>query len=262
MKKKLLLLALIVLPMLAEAQIAAMVHRYADVFYPGIVTMKSGRSTEYAQVELPKYDQAEITVSKDPKRKQTSVLKSEDIAYVTIWSKDFPEIKNTLYHISADRDCKGKKFQDYWGYPIAGSSWGMVFQCHLTYTMDKETGHLQGDYYGTYNNGIYQENPVACVLIRPGQKHGHMVILAQSSGLKMWNVLHQKDIAELFAANPEIKEGVLQKKGGSKMEKGVVIKAGGLRGDDIQYVLDEMAASSEKHSDALPEISGTPGDDE
>lgn len=251
MKKRLLLFVLMGLPMFVQAQfIATMVHRYADKFYPGEVKLTNGRTTKYALIELPKAEQDEITVATDKKREKTKDIKSEDIESVTIWSDEFPEVKTTLYRVTTDRDLKKKKYYTYWGYPIAHSAWGTVYKCHLTYTMDKQTGELWGDYYSSSMQGMTSENPVACVLVKTGESKGAMVGVANSFGAIMyWNIMHKKEIAEIFVSNPTIKDRILQKKDE-------------LGGYDIQFILDEMAIAQESHTDELPIISAVPGDDD
>ena len=230
MKKTLILIALL-MPLAASAQIGALVHRYANKFYPGAVVFRDGRKVEYLQVELPKQDQAEISVSNDKKRKQKTVLQSEDIVSVTVWTDEFPGVRNTLYYISADRDGKGKKYHSYWGYPIAESPWGTVYKCHTTYTMDKKTGNLLGDYYVTY--GAYNmpnEQPAACILLKRNASHGLYIGGSSSVSKTMsWYYLKLKMVAEAFADNADIKQGILKKK---------------IHGSDIQFVLDEMAVSA------------------
>lgn len=251
MKKRLLLFVLMGLPMFVQAQfIATMVHRYADKYYPGEVQLTNGRTTRYALIELPKAEQDAITVASDKKREKTTEIPSEKIKSVTIWSDEFPDVKATLYRVTTDRDFKKKKYVTYWGYPIAHSAWGTLYKCHTTYTMDKATGELWGDYYYSSMQGMSSENPVACVLVKAGESKGAMVGVANSYGpIMYWNIMHKKEVAEVFASNPKIKNWILQKKDE-------------LGGCDIQFILDEMVLTQKPHTDALPVIPATPGDDE
>ena len=234
MKRIIAALSLVMLSVAVHAQLAAMIHKAINVYYSGIVTFNDGRQVEYKQVELPKEGETEITVSNDAKRKKTTVLQSEKIQSITVWYEDYPSVRNTLYHISVESDGKNKTYKSYWGYPIYSSAWGTVYQCHITYTLDKKTGQLDGDYYesvGAY--GMRSVNPASAVLLRKGKKKGMYIgYVPYNSSTLWWNMLKLKAVAENFADVPYIRQGILKKT---------------VFGNDIQFVLDMMALSHGLH---------------
>lgn len=216
----------------AQGQMAALIHLNANVFECGSLQYKDGRVEEYKFVSIPRANMASIAVSNESKTKGIKEVDVNELVSVTIWHEKFPEKKTTLYHVEADKVLLLPT--NVWGFPIASSEWGTLYQCYLTYTMYVDCGDLEGDLYIV--DGV--PDPIYCYLqCRDFEKaqiisyiqykvygfvNGHNKI---KEGKKAW-VRVPKKVAEVFASHPNVAERIKNKE---------------LQALDMQLILDEMA---------------------
>lgn len=142
----------------AQGQMAALIHLNANVFECGSLQYKDGRVEEYKFVSIPRANMASIAVSNESKTKGIKEVDVNELVSVTIWHEKFPEKKTTLYHVEADKVLLLPT--NVWGFPIASSEWGTLYQCYLTYTMYVDCGNLEGDLYIV--DGV--PDPIYCYL--------------------------------------------------------------------------------------------------
>ena len=224
-----------------HAQLFSTLNYLTPHYYPGEVYFNDGHVESYEEIELPKAGEKYISVKKVKSEKNRTKINAEDINWVKVWSKDFPDKVYSLRYIHANKALTCSVHQ--WGYPIAGSKWGVVYQCEQVYAMDKKTGELHAVIFRSTTN---PDTPTLFYLMKPGSTVGELIFPA----------LKQK-MAEPFKENPRIYND---------------IKKGKLRIFDIQYILDEMAGGKEPElpadTIAVPEESvestpsGVVGDDE
>lgn len=230
MKRTLILMAaamLLALPV--KAQWGALINQSISVYSHGQVNFKDGHQEQYLWVELPKIGATKVKVTNDPKKKKPTELNAEDIESLTFWTDKHPDDLFTLYYVHADKSklpLSGMVQQDAWGYPLAGSAWGVIIKCHAFYDVDKKSDEIV---LGSYRDQFGEREPV-CYLVCKDFKNAQFIGVSGSMP-KQRNVIRfaapPKHIAPFFKSNPEIEKKILNKK---------------LDGKDIQYILDEMAA--------------------
>lgn len=240
MKKKLVLLAVICICISAKAQLIAEMELLIPHYYPGEVYFKDGHHEEYVEVELPRVGKSKLSVKKYDSDKKRTTIEAEDIICIKIWHKDFPDKVHVLYYVHAKKYLLNNEHQ--WGTPIMGNSWGVVYQCEMNYKMNNKTGELG---FVKFVGGKSPDTPTLYYLMRP---------VWQEAQLVMWDeiLIPKKKAAEIFAENEEISQAILD---------------GKLSGEDMEYILDEMAGGQkEKSLDTKPasesEQNGEIGDDE
>lgn len=235
MKKIVSLLVLVLaLNMTANAQLISMIKKAIPHYAHGTVTYKDGHEETYLWVELPKHGTTTLKVSDDPKHKKTTGIPAAEVAYITVWTEKLPEKKMELYYIHADKSklplC-GMIATDAWGYPIAGNSWGTVYKCNPRYEEDKKSGEIMFlyDIRTVQNGNLVRTEEVAapCYMVCPDYENAQLIGGSGSySGNSMsWAAL-PKRIAPMFHSNPSIEKRILNNE---------------LKGQDIQFILDEMA---------------------
>lgn len=189
-------------------QFEKVINRY----YPGIIFYNDGHKEEYRWVELPKGTDKNIIICNDEKKKEKVKIPAVDIHHVVLWSEKQPEVYRYLYHI------RTKSSNDMWGMRRAHSSWGMVVSIYEYYVLDKKSGAMWG-----MNNHSF---PTTSYLLRESDEFAQPLMVGNSFS----NV---KTICNFFSEKPEIAKAIRDKK---------------LKGDDIQYILDEMAGGVEQEN--------------
>ena len=234
----------ILLSLPTQAQFIKQMQLMTPHYYPGIVYYKDGHHEEYAEVELPRTGKSAIGVKKSADEKKHTDIDADDIVGIKFWHKNFPENVHILYYIHARKAMMQSEHQ--WGSPVAGSDWGVLYQCEMNYEVDKKTGNLT---FVKFVGGSGPDTPTLYYVVRPNNDLADLVI---------WNygfAGSKKKIAELFKENQTICEG---------------IKSGKLKASDIQYILDEMAGGKKAETpvERIPQIqtdsasNGQVGDDE
>lgn len=227
-----------------KAQFIKSMQLLTPHYYPGIVYFQDGHHEEYAEVELPRTGKSALGVKKNGDEKNHTDINAADIVGIKFWHKDFPENVHVLYYIHARKAMMQSEHQ--WGNPVAGSAWGVLYQCEMNYEVNKKTGDLT---FVKFVGGNAPDTPTLYYIVRPNQDLADLVIWdAGFAGPK-------KKIAELFSENPIIYEGV---------------KSGKLKAADIQYILDEMAGGKKTETplESIPQVqtdsvsNGQIGDDE
>lgn len=271
MKKILSLLVLVLaLGMTANAQLIALIQKSIPHYAHGTVTYKDGHEESYLWVELPKHGTTTLKVSDDPKHKKTTGIPATEVDHITVWSDKLPENKLVLYYIHADKSklplC-GMITTDAWGYPIASNNWGTVYKCNAGYEEHKKSGEIMFLYdVRTVQNGnmtTTEEVAAPCYMVCPDYENAQLIGGSSSySGNSMSWVALPKRMAPIFHSNPSIEKRILNKE---------------LKGQDIQFILDEMAIyhglgtddtkpvteeQKELQQTNSGEMNGTVGDDE
>lgn len=227
----------------ARAQFFTQMSLMTPHYYPGEVYFTDGHHEAYEELELPRVGKSRlgVKVHEDDKRTYIDAI---DIEAIKIWHKNFPDQQHTIYYVQA----KKVMMQDdnMWGTPIAGSDWGVLFQCEMNYEIDKKTGEL---HVVKFVGGNGPDTPTLYYLKRPKWTEAQLLL---------WNggfFPNKKKAAAVFKDNKTIYDG---------------IKSGKLRPSDIQYILDEMAGGKKPDApeQTVPEIqtdsvsNGVVGDDE
>lgn len=271
MKKLSFTILLLALTVGVNAQVVSMIanaiKKAVPIYTPGVITYKDGHEVEYMWVELPNSGDVSIKVSNDAKHKKAEEIDATDIYYITYWTEQFPEQKLRLYRLHADKSkipFAGTLPQDVWGYPIAASEWGVVFKCNPRYEISKKLGEIMLCYdvraVQMGNTVTYEQVPAHCYLLCKDFENAQLIGGSREGKTTMiWAAIKMKHIAPIFASNPSIEQRINDKK---------------LRGEDIQYILDEMAIShglnkavevapaTEEEPQSGMVTNGTIGDDE
>lgn len=240
MKKRIFLLLSFValLALQADAQIisaiVAAAKKATPHYTPGIVVFKDGHEQAYRWVQIPRQDMKGFKVAEDEKHKKPIDLNPADIAAVVIWSEALPEKKVTLIHIEAEKsDLPFYKTYptEAWGYPIASSAWGTVFKCNYGFYINKKTGELEAEYAkrtSSMGNTMYVEEVAAgCYLWCADFEKPQLIGGSHSGTTRMQWAGVPKRMGQFFASNPQLAQRIVDCK---------------ITGEDIQYILDEMAA--------------------
>lgn len=229
----------------AKAQFIKQMQLVTPHYYPGIVYFQDGHHEEFYEIELPRTGKSALGVKKTGEEKKHTDIPAADIVGIKFWHKNFPENVHVLYYIHARKAMMQSEHQ--WGNPIAGSAWGVLYQCEMNYEVNKKTGDLT---VVKFVGGNAPDTPTVYYIKRPNDELADLAIYNyQFAGTK-------KKAAELFKENQAVYEGV---------------KSGKLKATDIQYILDEMAGGkSAELQPAIPqdkpsvsnEQNGEVGDDE
>ena len=223
----------------AHAQFFAKMELMTPHYYPGEVYFVDGHHESYAEVELPRVGKDKLSVRKNADDEKRTSIEAIDIIGIKIWHKDFPDKTHVLHYVFAKKTMLQDDNQ--WGYPVAGSTWGVVYQCEQNYLMNKETGEIE---IVKFRGGDGPDTPTLFYLKRAGQETADLLAFDNKFPNK-------KKIAALFQENQSVYEGV---------------KSGKLKMVDIQYILDEMAGGKKLEQPAEPQIeatkNGATGDDE
>lgn len=216
--KRTFILALVVLlgGMVAKAQFFTSLNLMTPHYYPGEIYFADGHHEAYDEIELPRVGKSQLGVKKNKDDKKRIDIEAIDIVGIKIWHKDFPDKQHVLYYVHARKSMMQNDNQ--WGNPIAGSAWGVVYQCEQYYQMNKKNGDLD---FVKFVGGNGPDTPTLYYLKRPGKEEAELIIINEKWAMR-------KKIAEHFIENEKIYEG---------------IKSGKLKPSDIQYILDEMAGS-------------------
>lgn len=195
-------------------------------YYPGEVYFADGHSEVFAELQQPYVGKAKLAAKKNESDKSRTEIDVADIVAIKIWHKDFPDQENILYHLTVKKELLQSAIQ--WGFPVAGSKWGVLYKCIQYYEMDNKTGELKSiRVYDEYNNATEWY-----YLMRPNWGEGRMMICDNISGtlkgdrIKSQFAPNRKKAAEPFKENKKIYDGIV---------------SGELKPSDIQYILDEMA---------------------
>ena len=208
-----LILCSFLLSMPANAQFAAQVSLLTPHYYPGEVYFTDGHHEAFEEIELPRVGKHKLGVRKNIEDKERTQINASDIFCIKIWHWNFPDKVHTLYYVHAKKALMQHEHQ--WGYPIAGSDWGILFQCEQNYEI-RGDGDLN---FVKFVGGSYPDTPTLFYLKRPDWKEAQLVIFDNQFAVK-------NKVAKLFKENDQIAKG---------------IKSGKLKPSDIQYILDEMA---------------------
>lgn len=229
----------ILLSLPVNAQFFARADVMTPHYYPGEVYFMDGHHEAYDEVELPRVGKSKLGVKKNKDDKKRIDINAEDILGIKIWHELFPDNVHVLYYVHAKKAMSNNDHQ--WGSPIAGSAWGILFQCEMNYKIDEKTGDLD---FVKFVGGSGPDTPTLYFLKRAGQDIADL--LFYNGGF-----LSRKKAAELFKENTRIYEG---------------IKSGKLKPSDIQYILDEMAGGRPAEFPVKVQMdsvqNGTIGDDE
>lgn len=222
MTKKSLFIALIavfclVLP--AQAQLIQKVKLMTPHYYPGVVYFTDGHSEAFDEVELPQVTRRNLDVKKSLSDKKRTTIDAKKIAFIQFWHKDFPEKVHTLYYVYAKSEMM--QSPDQWGFPIAESSWGVLYQCEANYEMNKKTGDLN---IIKFVGGSSPDTPTLFYVKRNGDEKARLLVFDE------FRFASKKKTAELFKENPAIYNG---------------IKSGELRPADLPYIIEAMGATQE-----------------
>ncbi len=244
MKKRFILFAALLLVSIAiQAQFIAQMSLLTPHYYPGEVYFKDGHHEAFDEIELPRVGKSKLGVKKNAGDKNRTNIEAIDIIGIKIWHKDFPDKTHVLYYVNAKKMYMHDENQ--WGNPIYANAWGVLYQCEMNYQMNKKTGELD---FVKFVGGNGPDTPTLFYLKRPEWDQAQLIMV---NGL----LIPRKKAAELFSDNTTIYDGV---------------KSGKLKGDDIVYIMDEMAGGKQAEKPALviPEVltdsvsNGVVGDDE
>ena len=210
--------------------------------YPGIVHFEDGRTEEYALVEMPNNTHGNtretIRVKRSKEDTDFESLSAKDIEAISFWVESVPEKVLKLYAISRtyclNPDAikpKTVTTKD-WCMPLGHqSAWGQTFIRFDVYEINKKTGEVSCYLLNSYNYAlvcIYLHNKTAlwdCLSAAPFNDIWWMH-KTQSKQQKKKGINPNAEIYEPFRSNEVVYENLLE---------------GKYNGDDIQYVLDEMA---------------------
>ncbi|MBO7629408.1 MAG: hypothetical protein J6S87_05630 [Bacteroidales bacterium] len=188
-------------------------------YYPGEIYYSDGHREAYDEVELPRVGKSKLGVKKNKDDKQYTDIEAVDIIGVKLWHPDFPDKQHVIYFVHAKKEMMQNAYQ--WGTPVAGSKWGVLYQCEMNYEIDKKTGDLN---IIKFTGGSGPDTPTLYYLKRPQWNEAVLLI---------WNYsfYSKKKVAEFFSSKKKIYEGV---------------KSGKLKASDIQYILDQMAGGKKE----------------
>lgn len=237
----------------AQAQLLRMaVERYT----PGTVTFSDGHQTTYRWVQLPSSGLTEIMVANDEKHRKKEKIQAAEIESITYWTEKCPDSLLTLYYIHADKTkiplagvgFIGISLKDSWGEPIASSAWGTVYRCPAFYSIDKKTGLFKEEYLthqSNMGNGMMMVSTIPAICFLKCKKYENAQLIGTSIPFTKTFVFtaFTKKISPFFADNKIIANAIENKS---------------LNGNDIKYILDEMAAfyglaTSEEEKSSLAE---------
>ncbi len=253
MKKRfLLVLAAVFASVALHAQFGAFTQMEMATphYYPGVVYFTDGHSEEFFEVELPRANFSKtFQVKKSEGDKKRTKINKIDVEGIKIWHRDFPDKVHTLYSVRTD---KSMAHITYWGNPIAGSAWGVVYLCDVWYKVNKKNGDL--DVVKFYNSKTGERTHTLYFLRRAGEVEAELLMYDNS--------FYKKNAKYFFSGNQVICDGIMS--GKLKVE------------EDLQYILDEMAGDkkaeasvkTETEEKASPETktdsvhNGVVGDDE
>lgn len=256
MKKFLTMIAAMLVSVAMSAQFAQFkqMSLVTPHYYPGEVYFVDGTHESYYEVELPKNNEKKISVKANKEDKKRTTLDAANIIAVKFWHPKFPDKVNILHYLRVPK--KSILKDSYWGNPVYVNRWGVLYKCDSFYEVNKKTGELEVvkfvDEYGA-------ETETMCLLKRPGKEEADVLFAVNRFG-KQW-FMGNKKVAEVFAENEEIYEG---------------IKKGKLQPDDIVYIMETMSggetgetpteAVEEKQAESVIETedstNGEVGDDE
>lgn len=244
MKKRILFaLCILFVSVTGQAQFIAQMSLMTPHYYPGEVYFKDGHHEAYDEIELPRVGKSKIGVKKNAEDKARTTIQAIDIIGIKIWHKDFPDKVHVLHYVNAKKMYMHDENQ--WGNPIYANAWGILYQCEMNYQMNKKTGDLD---FVKFVGGNGPDTPTLFYLKRPEWDQAQLIMVNGA-------MIPKKKAAEYFSDNAAIYEGV---------------KSGKLKGDDIVYIMDEMAGGkpAEEPALAIPEVqtdsvsNGVVGDDE
>ena len=229
----------------SKAQFIKQMQLATPHYYPGIIIFQDGHQEEYAEIELPRTGKGALGVKKTAEEKKHTDIPAADIVAIKIWHKNFPDKVHVLFYVHARKAMMQSEHQ--WGDPVAGSAWGVLYQCEMNYEMNKKTGELD---IIKFVGGNGPDTPTLFYILRTDDNMADLVIANGSQ----WAV-PKKKLLELFKDNQAIYDG---------------IKSGKLKPTDIQFILDEMAGGkkSDVHLETIPQVqtdsvsNGQIGDDE
>ena len=201
----------------AKAQFIQQMSLMTPHYYPGEVYFADGHSETFDEVELPRVAKSNLDVRKSPEDKKRTTIEGTDIVCIKFWHANFPDKAHVLYYVHAKKALMQSPHQ--WGVPVAESNWGVLFQCEANYEVDNITGDLD---IVKFVGGSSPDTPTLFYLKRKGDDLANLLIFGSDFAIK-------RKVAEFFKENPTISNG---------------IKSGKLKPKDMQYILDEMAATS------------------
>ena len=247
MNKRCVLFAILLCCMSLHAQFFSNFQVMIPHYYPGEVYFVDGSHEAYDEVELPRGGKSELSVKKNKEDKKRETIEAANIKGIKIWHEKFPDKEHVFYYVFAEKS--SMQGEHHWGVPVAGSNWGVLYECDLNYLVDKKTGDVKIlKYTSTYG----PTTPTLYYLKRP-EWQAAKLLLANGRFVK------RKKAAELFAEKPAISEKV---------------KEGKMFLSDMQYILDEMAGDVKTKNDTIetpsiqeetiinPNQNGVVGDDE
>ena len=241
----------------AKAQFIKQMQLLTPHYYPGIVYFQDGHSEEFYELELPRVGKSKLAVKRSADEKNRTDIDAADMVGIKIWHRDFPDKAGVLYYVHSKKELMQDEHQ--WGFPVAGSNWGVLYLCNKNYEINKKTG----DFYSVKQVDEYNCTTSLYFVKAENWDEARVVIVDNISAFntkherhRMQFALGKKKAAELFKENAKIYEG---------------IKSGEISADDMQYILDEMAGGkSAELQPAIPqdkpsvfnEQNGEVGDDE
>ena len=86
-----------------HAQLFSTLNYLTPHYYPGEVYFNDGHVESYEEIELPKAGEKYISVKKVKSEKNRTKINAEDINWVKVWSKDFPDKVYSLRYIHANK---------------------------------------------------------------------------------------------------------------------------------------------------------------
>lgn len=185
--------------------------------YPGVVYFSNGKQIECAAVQLPYSGMKKIKMATLDQPKRKKEVNVDDIVKIRFWVQGKEDVQSVLFHVhnkkgevSSGRD---------WGWPIAQSSWGVVYRCYRMYKMDKDSGRLMGVYEFDAQDHL---KPVIAFLWREGDKLATPIMEDDE-----W--YYNTRVANMFRDDKTISQGI------RKLE---------IQPKDIQKLLDRMATSA------------------
>ena len=187
-------------------------------YYPGEVFFVDGHHESYYEVELPKNNEDKISVKVKKEDKKRIELNAIDIVAVKFWHKDFPDNVHVLHYVKVPKKSVYK--QHYWGTPIYGNSYGVLYECDSFYEINKKTGKLHVVKFVDRGS----ETATVYIIKKNDAVEGNVIAFNNGFG-KLW-YFNKKTIAESFKENASVYEG---------------IQSGKLGPDDLPYIMDEMA---------------------
>lgn len=232
--KKSLLFLLLAFPMMAFAGMMATPKNIC-----GRVRFTDGHEETFGYVQLPKCATAKLTVGQTG-GKNLRDIPSQDVSSLTVWHVDHPDKTATLYVVDfCSIWAKHKDKVSYrWCTYLMHSDWGVVYRISSEYAIENSTG----DFYTitVKQNGVGDDS---MILKCRDFEHGQFVGIVwgrddPEHGLytKMAWQVKPKRIATLFASNARIYQQVYDAQ---------------LTAKDLQYILDQMALTTEEERTAV-----------